>query len=165
MKTYPLVISTLTALGLTWTAGVSEAQLVDGQVLGIDFGNGIWTSSTPTSAAPAEKGSGSETNFATLVQNRNAGGTIGRSTAAAGMNVTGQAIATDIAGTALTGVTFSTSGFGGFLAVSDQVGYNAAGVGNYTGTDFSDLSFNDGIYGSGAGAKTITISGLDDALK
>lgn len=149
----------LAALAVVPTTGV-HAALLAGQTLGIDFGDGIWTDGSPPSADPAEKGSGSEANFAVLVQQRDAGGTISR--VPGGVNVTGQAISTDITGAALTGVTFSTSGWAGFLGTGDQVGYNAAGVGNYTGTPYSDLSFNDGIFTTGASA--ITISGLDDSL-
>ena len=142
-------------------AGAANGALVAGQTLGIDFGDGIWSTLTPASSDPALNGSGSETNFAVLVQQRDAGGTIGR--VPGGVNVTGQAISTDITGAALTGTTFTTSGWGGFLGTGDQVGYNAAGVGNYTGTDFSDLSYNDGIF-AGPGNVLITISGLDDGL-
>lgn len=157
--TYPkLAISALVVVG---TIGAAEGQLVDGQTIGIDFGDGIWTDGSPPLSDPAEKGSGSETNFAVLVQTRDAGGTISR--VPGGVNVTGQAISTDITGAALTGVTFSTSGWAGFLGAGDQVGYNAAGVGNYTGTSFSDLSFNDGMFGGGT--DVVTIAGLDDALE
>ena len=156
-STLVAAVATASALALTTSA---QAALIAGQTLGIDFGDGIWADPTPTSTDPALNGSGSETNFAVLVQQRDVGGTINR--APGGVNVTGQAISTDVAGSTLTGVTFSISSWTGFLASTDQVGYNAAGVGNYTGTPYSDLSFNDGIFGNGAGV--ITISGLNPSL-
>ena len=155
MKTHAL-IATLSA-GLAFT-GATNAALVGGQTLGIDFGDGIHPDLIPPSGAVAQNGSGFETNFAVMVQPDGV-----RRDTSSNVNVTGQAISTDITGAALTGVTFSTSGWAGFLATSDQVGYNAAGVGNYTGTFYSDLSFNDGIF-RGNGTGFITISGLDTNL-
>lgn len=155
MKTYALIGTLATGLVLT---GATHAALVGGQTLGIDFGDGIHNTNDGTGADL--NGSGSETNFAVLAQpvgvNRG-------NNSVNNVNVTGQAVATDIAGGALTGVTFSTSGFLGFLWTGDQVGYNASGVGNYTGTPYSDFSFNDGIY-HGGGTGVITISGLNNSL-
>lgn len=155
MKTYALIGTLATGLVMT---GATHAALVGGQTLGIDFGDGIHPDLIPPSGALAQNGSGSETNFAVMVQPDGV-----RRDTSSNVNVTGQAISTDISGAALTGVTFSTSGWAGFLATSDQVGYNAAGVGNYTGTPYSDLSFNDGIF-HGGGTGVITISGLNDSL-
>ena len=147
----------ITALVLALFAATSaNAALVTGQTLGIDFGDGIHSDVNGTS--PVLNGSGSETNFAVLVQVAG----VNRGGAASGRTVTNQVISTDITGAALTGVTFSTSNWTGFLASGDQVGYNAAGVGNYTGTPYSDLSFNDGIYGNNS--SQITISGLNSSL-
>lgn len=156
MKTRFLVAA-LAGLGL---ASGANAALVGGQTLGIDFADGIHADGLGGSGAAAANGSGAETNFAVLTQ---VPGSARTNTGANGVNVAGQAISTDITGAALTGVTFSTAGFIGFLGTSDQVGYNAAGVGNYTGTVYSDLSYNDGIY-HGGGTGTVTISGLNDAL-
>ena len=150
-----IIINSICAV--TLTTGV-HAALLAGQTLGIDFGDGIHPDLTPPAAAPALHGSGSETNFAVMVQPDGV-----RRDTSSNVNVTGQVISTDITGAALTGVTFSTSGWLGFLASTDQVGYNAAGVGNYGGTPYSDLSFNDGIF-RGGGTGVITISGLDDSL-
>lgn len=155
MKTHAL-IGTLAA-GLAF-AGAANGALVAGQTIGIDFGDGIHPDLVPPAGAVALNGSGSEANFAVMVQPD-----LVRRDTSSNVNVTGQAISTDITGSALTGVTFSTSGWAGFLATSDKVGYNAAGVGNYTGTPYSDLSFNDGIF-RGNGNAFITISGLDTNL-
>lgn len=132
------------------------AALTAGQTLGIDFGDGIHNVDTSLPGSPNLNGSGAETNFAVLVQLDNV------LRAPNQVNVIGQSIPTDITGTALSGVSFTTSTWTGFLAAGDQVGYNAAGTGNYTGTNFSDLSFNDGIFGNNS--SSITISGLNNSL-
>lgn len=157
MKTHALIGTLATGLALT---GATNAALVGGQTLGIDFAEGIFTDGLGGGGVASSNGAGSETNFAVLDQ---VDGTGRGTTASNGVNVTGQAIATDINGNALAGTSFSTSGWIGFLGTTDQVGYNAAGVGNYTGTPYSDLSYNDGIY-HGGGTGTVTISGLNDAL-
>ncbi len=154
MKTNQTLIAVVVVALMT--AGAANASLIGGQTLGIDFGDGIHSDVNGTS--PVLNGSGSETNFAVLVQVAG----VNRGSAASGKNVTNQVISTDITGAALAGVTFSTLSWSGFLASGDQVGYNNSGVGNYTGTPYSDLSFNDGIYGNNSAA--ITISGLNSSL-
>lgn len=156
MKTRFLVA----ALASFSVAGAASAALSNGQTLGIDFGDGTHAVDTPGVGEAHIDGTGSEANFGVLAH---ADGVL-RTGAGAGFNQAGVAIATDITGTALTGVTFTTAGFGGFLGVTDDTGYGTGGVGNYAGTPYSDLSFNDGIFRFGGGTSTITIAGLDDSL-
>ncbi len=103
--------------------------------LGIDFSN------THNVA-----GSGDETNFNQL-------GGQGALTIAAGSVI-------DATGSVIPSVAMSIIS-GGEMG-NNTIGYGDAGIGDYTGTPFSDLSFNDGIYGGAT--MDLTISGLDDAL-
>ncbi|MCF7674780.1 MAG: hypothetical protein K9M97_05510, partial [Akkermansiaceae bacterium] len=111
-----------------------SAQILPGQTIGIDFGDG-----------PNTPGAGREPNWNVLSG-----------------NVTGEAALETSTGSPIPGVTITTSGIEGIMG-EFNLGFAAAGVGNYTGTPFSDLSVNDGTYRS-PGAVVITIAGLDDAL-
>ncbi|NQU21727.1 MAG: hypothetical protein HQ567_10620, partial [Candidatus Nealsonbacteria bacterium] len=94
---------------------------------------------------PNTAGSGIETNFNLITED------------------TASLPAIDTTG-AVTGVTITATGIAGVMG-ENNLGFGAAGVGDYTGTPFSDLSFNDGVYRNGAdGQIDITLSGLNDSL-
>jgi hypothetical protein len=131
-----LATSILCLCGVVLLAGSTDAGIIPGQSIGIDLSN--W-GNTP--------GAGSEVNFNVF-----------------NWDTTGTA-AIDTTGAAVTGVTIHITGIGpnGGLQGEGNLGFAAAGVGDYTGTPFSDLSCNDGVW-TYSSTLAITFSGLDDAL-
>ncbi|MEM6259557.1 MAG: PEP-CTERM sorting domain-containing protein [Planctomycetota bacterium] len=117
-------------------AASTNAALVDGQTIGIDFASG-----------PNTPGSGAEANFVLLTG-----------------DVTGAAT-TDTTGGSTGGVTVSVVGAQGVMGESD-LGFGAAGTGDYGSFGITDLTYNDGVFNNIGGATfiTITFSGLDDSL-
>ncbi len=76
-------------------------------------------------------------------------------------NIKGLAVI-DAAGKQVAGVTIDVSGVDGIMKGSN-IGFAAAGN-DYTGSPFSDLSFNDGVYCVPAESIVIKIKGLNDKL-
>ena len=110
------------------------AAMAGGQTIGIDFA-GYGNSS----------GAGAETNFVLI--NGNVSDV--------------QAIDADN-GADVAGVTITVTGILGVMGES-TIGYSqVSGGGDYNGTQYSDLSYNDGIYFNNV--VTVTFSGLNDAL-
>ncbi len=114
-------------------AGTASAGIIGGQSIGIDFSDGGNTD-----------GNGSETNWNVFNGDES------------------QAAKDTSDGSEIADVSLEITGIAGEMG-EGNLGFAAAGVGDYTGTPFSDLSVNDGVYRS-PGDIVITISGLDDAL-
>jgi len=131
-----LAISTLCLFAVVLFAGSTDAGIVPGQSIGIDLAS---HGGTP--------GAGSEVNFNVFNWDTTDAATI------------------DTTGAAVTGVTIDITGIApqGGVQGEPNLGFGAAGVGDYTGTPFSDLSCNDGVW-TYSPSMVITFSGLDDAL-
>ena len=71
--------------------------------------------------------------------------------------------AIDITGAAVSGVSVTAGGVNGTMGESN-IGYFDV-TGDYTGTFYSDKTFNDGIWEDPTGITTVTFSGLDDMLR
>lgn len=66
----------------------------------------------------------------------------------------------DTAGDALPGVTLDVAGIGGRMG-EGNLGFGGAGIGDYTGSLFSDRSFNDGVFARPAEPIVLSVRGLD----
>lgn len=120
-------------------AGTTQAALVPGQSVGLDFAEG-----------PNTPGAGAEVNF--NITDRNV--TIENAIDTAGNVVAGLTI--QVGGT--------RNGADNSSAMGEaNLGFGGAGVGDYTGTPFSDLSFNDGVWSSSP--ITVTFSGLSNNMR
>ena len=130
------MLTTLAVMPLCLVA--SHAAIVVGQSIGIDFANG-----------PNTPGAGVQPNW--TVFSGNAG-------------PVGAVDAGD--GSAIAGVQITVANFSSASAQMGEpnIGFGGAGIGDYGTYPFSDLSYNDGIYDS-PGSSSLTLSGLDDALK
>ena len=117
--------------------GGVRADISLGQSIGIDF-----------ASSGGSAGAGAETNFKTIDG-----------------NVTNESITTDVTGAVVSGVTVTTRGIQGTMGETNIGYWNVTG--NYAGTLYSNLTFNDGVY-TGPTAQyppiIITISGLNDSL-
>ena len=122
---------------VTWDAiTLPPAPLAGGESIGIDLANG-----------PNTPGAGVEPNFNLITGN----GTI---PAGSVVNTNGNPIAN---------VSITATGIAGQMG-ENNLGFGA-GTGDYTGTPFSDLTFDDGVFTNGAsGQIDVTLSGLDDSM-
>ncbi len=127
----------ITVCMLSLLVASANAGVIPVQSIGVDFANG-----------PSTSGAGLETNF-NLIE-------------ADGAIADGSVIDSD--GNILTGVSITTTGILDVMG-NNNLGYGAAGAGDYNTTPFSDLSFHDGVYQNGAvGSIILTLTGLDDNL-
>jgi len=110
----------------------AHAALLEGQSIGVDFANG-----------PNTPGAGAEVNFNILTD----------------VGVYENIINTS--GAVVSGVTIHLKQSRGSMG-ENNLGFGGANIGDYTGTPFSDLSFNDGIWNTGS--IEVTISGLNNNL-
>ena len=69
----------------------------------------------------------------------------------------------DTSGDLINGVTMDVSGIHGVMR-DTAVGFGTAGKGDYTGTPFSDRTFNDGVYKVPSDVIKIDLKGLDKSL-
>jgi len=118
------------------------AQLAVGQSIGVDFDDGGDTA-----------GAGVETNFLILTA-ADLGGVFSLDT-------------TDVTGASTNGVTVSFEVVDSFLSGDmgeATLGWGDAGVGSYTGTFFSDATYNDGLFSNNGSTMIVTFENLDDSL-
>ncbi len=110
----------------------ANGAIIAGQSIGIDFADG-----------PSTPGAGVEANW-NLISG----------------NVAAEPALDASDGSAIAGVTIDAAGISG-VGGTPIAGFGGVTGADYSGTPFSDLSFNDFVFG---GTMIVTIAGLDDAL-